>query len=422
MKLRLLSLTILTSCLAIASGSKAAQSAQMTEIANGLDQPRGITFDAHGNLYVSETGKGGDGNCQPSPSTLFLPICAGKTSSLIKITPDGQQQPIIDGFDSLAQQPSGYEGAGIQALEFDSQGNAYMITGFAGFPGNRDEETSAIGANIELPDQQLAIFPPSPIEQVLNTPSLGQLYKVDLNTGELTSIFDFAKYELLNNPDGSDVVTNPYAMAIKDDTAYIADGGGNTLYQIKLDGSDVKAISIPGQTIDNPVFPPLPPGQEAPAGSPEASPPPQLDIQSVPTGIAIGPDGAAYVGEYTGYPYPEGKAKIWRVGDDGKPEVYAEGFTHITDMKFDADGNLYVLQFSDQSQWKGEESKLPGSLIKVAPDGTRTTVVAAGEGLESADGLAISHDNQIYVVNHGIGPGNGQILRIDSFDDVEAVP
>ena len=52
MKLRLLSLTILTSCLAIASGSKAAQSAQMTEIANGLDQPRGITFDAHGNLYV----------------------------------------------------------------------------------------------------------------------------------------------------------------------------------------------------------------------------------------------------------------------------------------------------------------------------------------------------------------------------------
>ena len=86
-------------------------------------------------------------------------------------------------------------------------------------------------------------------------------------------------------------------------------------------------------------------------------------------------------------------------------------------MKFDADGNLYVLQFSDQSQWKGEESKLPGSLIKVAPDGTRTTVVAAGEGLESADGLAISPDNQIYVVNHGIGPGNGQILRIDSFDD-----
>ena len=103
MKLKQFSFTVLTFCLAIASGAKAAQAAQLTEIANNLDQPRGITFDADGNLYVSETGKGGDGNCQPSPSTLFLPICAGKTSSLIKITPDGQQQSVIDGFDSLAQ-------------------------------------------------------------------------------------------------------------------------------------------------------------------------------------------------------------------------------------------------------------------------------------------------------------------------------
>lgn len=416
MKLKQFTFTLVTLCITIVFGPKAVQASEMTVVAEGLNQPRGITFDHDGNLIVSETGIGGDGNCQPSPSTLFLPICAGKTGSVIKITPDGEQIPLLENQDSLAQQPSGYEGAGPQAVDFDAQGNAYLITGYAGYPGNRDSELSALGANVEFPPQQLAIFPPSPIEQVLDTPELGKLYKVDFSTGEKTPIFDFAKYELLNNPDKNDIVTNPYAMAIKDDTAYVVDGGGNTLYKVKLDGSDVKAISFPGETIDNPVFPPLPPGQEAPAGSPEAAPPAQLEVQSVPTGITIGPDGAAYVGEYKGYPYPEGKAKIWRVGDDGKPEVYADGFTHITDMKFDADGNLYVLQFANQAQWKSaDEAAVPGSLIKVAPDGTRTTVVA--EGLESADGLAIGPDNKIYVVNKGIGPKNGQILRVDAFDE-----
>ena len=36
-------------------------------------------------------------------------------------------------------------------------------------------------------------------------------------------------------------------------------------------------------------------------------------VQSVPTCVAVGPDGALYVGELTGWPYQVGKARIWRI-------------------------------------------------------------------------------------------------------------
>ena len=110
---------------------------------------------------------------------------------------------------------------------------------------------------------------------------------------------------------------------------------------------------------------------------------------------------------------PEGQARIFRIGEDNQPQVFAEGFTHITDLTFDKNGNLLVLQFSDQAQWKGDLQNLPGSLIQLAPDGTRTTLVAAGQGLASADGITIGPDNQIYVTTRGVGPNLGQIVRVE---------
>jgi hypothetical protein len=414
MKLKSLVLTSVTFCLSAICGTSSAQAASLTTIVDGISNLRGISFGPDGTLYAAEPGVGGNGNCQPSPSTLFQPICAGNSGSLVKVSPNGTKQRILTNFQSLAEQPTGNQGAGIQDLQFDSLGNAYLLTGFAGYPGNRDAETLELGSQYPIPEQQLVTFPPSTPDKVLNTPLLAQLYKVDLNTGSLESIFDFAQYEIINNPDRGDVVTNPYDLTVSGDTAYVVDGGGNAAYKIKLDGSEVQAIGIPKAVISASELPPLPPGVELPPGLVEFLPGGQIAVQSVPTGGTIGPDGALYVGEYTGFPYPEDKSRIFRIDEDGSPEVFLDGFTHITDLTFDQNGNLLVLQFSDTSQLEGDLRFLPGSLIQVTPDGSRTTLVAAGEGLESADGITIGPDGKIYISRRGVGPELGSVVRVDT--------
>jgi hypothetical protein len=151
------------------------------------------------------------------------------------------------------------------------------------------------------------------------------------------------------------------------------------------------------------------------SGAMDMMPPDALDLQSVPTGATIGPDGAYYFGELTGFPYPEGEARVFRVGEDGTPQVYAEGFTQIADIVFDEEGNLLVLQFADLAQWKESENGslagLPGSIQQVAADGTISTLI--DEGIFSATGIEIDANGNILVVNNGVGT-SGQVVRIAS--------
>ncbi len=120
-------------------------------------------------------------------------------------------------------------------------------------------------------------------------------------------------------------------------------------------------------------------------------------------------DASQDISEYTGFPFPVGKAWIFRVDREGKTTVYADGFTQLSDLAFDRKGNLYVLQFGNEPQWKGFTA---GSLSQIAPDGTKTTLVS-GEGLESATALSVGSDGAIYVSTKGDRAGKGQVLRIE---------
>lgn len=359
-------------------------------VANDLDNPRGLNFSSDGSLYVTESGVGGDGRCIPGPSLQGLSSCVGNSGAVTKIK-DGKQERLLTGLPSIALRPTGTTAAGPQDIVFDAYNNPYLLIGYGGNPETRD-------------------FPEG-------APSWGQLYQVDLLTGNLKSLADLAKYELDNNADGKDtldvsgeVASNPYAFTIKGHTAYIVDAAANDLLSVSLNGGSLGVLSVlPTQTIKDPIFPTPAPGQVLP---PEAPPPGQtpaeIEIQSVPTGVAVGPDDALYVSEYTGFPFPVGKARVLRVAADGKTTVYAEGFTQISDLEFDRQGNLYVLQYANQPQWTGS---VDGALIQVAPDGTRTTLVS-GNGLESPTALTIGRDGAIYISNKGDRPKEGQVLRV----------
>jgi hypothetical protein len=429
MKSSLFTCSLLSLGFLITGHVQSAAAASLTLVADGLSNPRGLSFGPDGSLYVSEPGVGGSGQCQASPSTLFLPICAGNSGSYLKIAPDGTRTTLFDNFESIAEQPTGTQGAGLQDLAFNAKGEAFVLTGFAGYPGNRDLELNTLGRQFPIPPAQIATFPPAEPNAVLDTPNLARLFKADLNTGSLTSVFDFGTYEVTRNPDGGDVVTNPYDLSISGDNAFVTDAGGNSVYSIKLDGSgEVNAVALPKNIVTNPEFPPLPPGQELPLGLvdivSQPGEPLQVAVQSVPTGNAVGPDGALYVGEYSGFPYSEGNARIFRIGEDGTPEVFAGGFTQITDLTFDQDGNLLVLQFADESQINSPDiTNLPGSLIQLAPDGTRTTLVAAGEGLTSATGITLNAAGEVFITNRGVGPGLGQVVRVNGAgSSAEPVP
>ncbi|GAX44290.1 hypothetical protein NIES4075_53080 [Tolypothrix sp. NIES-4075] len=369
MKLKQFGITFLSICIAAFTGTKAAEAASFSVIADGLDNARGLTFGPDGSLYVTEAGKGGSGACVPSPSVENQSLCYGTTGAVTKIG-KGTQERVLTGLPSLAL-PDGTDTAGPQDIKFDATGKPYIAVGYGSNPTFR---------------------------ATLGNTDLGKIITANFNTNSWTSVADLANYELVNNPDKGDVISNPFSLLLDGNKVVVVDAGANELLSAGTDGNNLNAIAtIKRQTLTNPVFP---------SGA-SSSP---FEIQAVPTNVALGLDGAYYISQLTGFPFPEGQAKIYRVGSDGQPTVYADGFTQLTDLAFDTEGNLYALQYANQSLWKGN---LDGSVIKISPDGTRTTLLS-GNGLESPTALTIGADGAIYVTNRGDRPGLGQVLKIEN--------
>jgi hypothetical protein len=226
-----------------------------------------------------------------------------------------------------------------------------------------------------------------------DTPLLGTAVRVSVDGG-VRAQADLAAFETAEDPDGQGADSNPYGILHAPGIFNIAaDAGGNSLVRYGIAGR-VRTLAT---------FPNLP--ATAPDGS-------AVEAQAVPTSVARGRDGALYVGELTGFPFPVDGARVWRVPRrGGEPEVYAEGFTNIIDIAFDRGGNLYVLEFAEAGLLNVPEGELPaGALHRVAPDGTQERILT---DLPAPGGVAVGRHGEIYITTNSVVPGAGEVVQVE---------
>ncbi len=342
---------------ALALAPAAPAQTRVTQIADGLANPRGLDVEGR-HVYVTEAGTGGT-RCLPDGGP-----CIGRTGAVTRVGLDGTGQKRIT--------------TRLPSLLLPALGNEVVGASDVSFRGGPGYLTVGIGANPQLRDQ----LGGAALE-------LDWLYRYT-RRGRATPVANIGNYEIAANPDGQDLDSNAHSVEPVGGQRAIADAGANALLAVDRAGT-VRTLAV-----FPPVLAPLPDGSAS------------IPADPVPTSVTRGPDGAYYVGQLVGFPFPEGAAKVWRVPyAGGEPEVHAEGFTHITDLDFGPDGSLYVLQFASKSFLTGE---LTGKIVRVAPDGTREEI--APGALTAATGMDVAADGRIYATSGGISPDDGRVYRI----------
>jgi sugar lactone lactonase YvrE len=349
-------------------------------VATGLDNPRGIVLGEDGALYVAEAGRGAvdpaTASCVDTTdpeSGESVTNCFGRTGAVTRLS-NGHQRRVVTGLPSVA----GTDGTGAGGVTSVAVGEHGQLAGIV----NCGCDPRNVGAN----------QPAAAIRYA------GHVLWMDAKHDRFSVGANVTAFEL-NNPDagdpGSEFDSNPYALTWgRHGDLLVADAGGNDLLSVSKRGHISPVALFHAKLVDAPPFLGLPPGT-------------QIPMQAVPNSITRGPDGAYYVGQLTGFPFPVGAANVYRIVPGHRPTVFASGFTNIIGVTFDHKGRLVVLEIATDSLL-AENS--PGALWVVDRHGHKTLV--ARDGLVTPGGVAVGRDGRAYVTNFGIFPGQGQVLSI----------
>jgi sugar lactone lactonase YvrE len=291
---------------------------------SGLNQPRGMAFDAAGNLYVAEAGAS-----DPAAAEVIQPE-TNHSARVVRVDPSRAMTAVLDGLPYTRYITSGDVGATDVGL---IGGVLYVLTGE--------------GYDEKLSRRVLRVIPSAPPQSVA---SFGDFA---LDTMPL-------EYQL--SPGGAP--SNPYAMAVAPDggALYVTDGASGRVLRAALDGK----ISLFAELPDLPPLAGLAFGPDSKLyftmfstlphapGSGEiwsADPAGQLSRAAagltMPIDVAFDASGAMYVlefgdGRQANQPYAGGSGRLLRVERDASRTIVLDQLDHPTAMAFAPSGDLYI--------------------------------------------------------------------------------
>jgi hypothetical protein len=360
----LLAAVAITAALAVATPAGAQSSAEV--VAEGLDNPRGLGFGPDGHLYVAEAGRGGPtapGMCFAGPEG---PACFGPSGAVTRVVLEGRnagQQRVLTGLPSYGNEGSGDFAIGPMDVTFAGSNARYVTFGLGADPAVRN--------------------------QIPALANMGRLVRAQFNQNAWQNVADIGDFETANDPNGDGPDTNPTSVIPDGSNLVLTDAGGNALLSVDPRREDRVSVIATFPNRDVP----------GPGGAP-------FSMDAVPTSVAKGRDGAYYVGQLTGFPFPVGGAHVYRVVPGQQPQIYATGFTNIIDIGFGRDGELYVLEIFTNSLLSGDPT---GALKRINPNGSVDLIT---DDLITPGGLAVQGRN-VYVSDCGTCAGGGRVLRID---------
>jgi hypothetical protein len=343
---------------AVVAPPAGADGSSVSVVVPGLDNPRGLTVGGDGQVYVAEAGTGevGSGKVVALDHGHLRTVAAGLPSA-------SAGEGDVTGPTSVAVSPQGKVVAtvGVGPQNLDGRYNSLLRLE----PGT-DKSVADIQAFINAhPDTTDLDQPPNPTD------------------------------------------SNPYGVAWVDSNHYlVADAAANRLLMVGPAGWVRAVAKFPNEVVST-------------AGVPGGFPVPFKPAEAVPTSVAIGPDGFAYVGELKGFPFTPGTSRIWRVSlsahdvtcdpaaTSGPCTLYADGFTAITGLDFGPDGSLYVVSFLKNGLLA--DGPPVGALYRLT-DGARTEL-AAGQLTLPGD-VAVSRNGTVYVTNQSVFSGGGQVVTV----------
>ncbi|MGN7198970.1 ScyD/ScyE family protein [Arthrobacter sp. SAFR-044] len=260
----------------------------------------------------------------------------------------------------------------------------------------------------------------------------GYLKSIDAG-GDVDTIADFAGYERRHNPDGDQhygfgddvsarclaawpkfppatykgiVDSHPYALAVRGNTAYVADAGMNAVLKVNLKNGDIDTVAV---------LPPrpavVPAGLRIPTDMmgntvevPACVVGHEYAFEPVPTDVGIGPDGMLYVTSLPGGPEgPElgARGAIFRINPwNGDTDLWAEDILSPTGLAIAGNGDVYVA------------SLFGGEILKFTCNGDRSRFLTVNMPAD----VDIS-DHTLYATIDALGdpsqPPAGKVIKAD---------